>query len=64
VPVGSYVIVQDTIFNGHPVPEGWGPGPYEAVEAFVKENDNFVVDRDRERLMITFNRMGFLKRVK
>jgi cephalosporin hydroxylase len=64
VPVGSYMIVQDSIFNGHPAPEGWGPGPYEAVEEFLKENDSFVVDRDRERLMITFNPMGFLRRTK
>ena len=64
VPVGSYIIVQDSIFNGHPAPEGWGPGPYEAVEEFLKENDSFVADRDRERMMITFNPMGFLRRTK
>src|SRR5262245_59148533 len=64
VPVGSYIIVQDGVFNGHPVPGGWGEGPYEAVEAFIAENDNFVVDQSRERLMITSNPHGFLKRVK
>jgi cephalosporin hydroxylase len=52
------------VFNGHPVPGGWGPGPYEAVEAFLAENDQFVVDKSRERLMITSNPNGFLKRVK
>jgi len=64
VPVGSYIVVQDGMFNGHPLPEGWGPGPYEAVEAFLQENSGFVVDRDRERLMLTFNPKGFLRRVK
>lgn len=64
VPVGSYIIVQDGVFNGHPVPGGWGPGPYEAVEAFLAENDQFVADRSRERLLITSNPMGYLRRVK
>lgn len=64
VPVGGYMIVQDGVFNGHPVPGGWGEGPYEAAEAFVKENDSFVIDSSRERLMITSNPHGFLKRVK
>jgi cephalosporin hydroxylase len=64
VPVGSYMIVQDGVFNGHPVPGGWGPGPYEAVEAFLAENDQFIVDTSRERLMITSNPKGFLKRIK
>ena len=64
IPVGGYLIVQDAFLNGHPAPEGWGPGPYEAVEEFLKESNNFVSDRDRERLMITFNPTGFLKRVK
>jgi cephalosporin hydroxylase len=64
VPVGSYIIVEDGVFNGHPVPEGWGPGPYEAIEAFLAENDSFVSDRSRERLLITSNPKGFLKRVK
>jgi cephalosporin hydroxylase len=64
VPVGSYVIVQDTVVNGHPSFPDWGPGPYEAVEAFLAENDDFVVDRSRERLLMTYNRMGFLRRVR
>lgn len=64
VPVGSYVIVQDTAVNGHPVSPDWGPGPYEAVEAFLAEDDRFVVDRRRERLLMTYNPNGFLKRVR
>jgi len=64
VPVGSYMIVQDGVFNGHPVPGGWGPGPYEAIEAFLAQSDEFVADRSRERLLVTSNPMGFLRRVK
>jgi cephalosporin hydroxylase len=53
VPVGSYIIVQDT-----PV------GPGEAIRDFFSTRDDFVVDRDRERLLLTVNKGGYLKRVK
>jgi cephalosporin hydroxylase len=64
VGVGSYVIVQDTVVNGHPIWPEWGPGPYEAVEEFLAGNDQFEPDRDRERLLVTLCRKGFLKRIK
>jgi len=63
VPVGSYVIVQDGFVNGHPVKEGWGPGPYEAINRFLAESNDFEADRSRERLIMTYNPMGFLRRV-
>jgi cephalosporin hydroxylase len=64
VPVGGYVIVQDTTANGHPIWPDYGPGPYEAVEAFLAENDTFEVDESRERLLHTLHPHGYLKRVK
>ena len=64
VSSGSYLVVQDTNINGHPVGAGWGPGPMEAVDDFLKTNDNFVVDRSREKFMLTFYPGGWLKRVK
>jgi len=64
VPVGSYLIVQDGALNGHPVQADHGPGPWEAIQEFLAENDEFVVDTARERLMLTYNPNGFLKRVK
>lgn len=65
VPVGGYLIVQDTNINGHPIyPPPLGPGPYEAVEDFLKENPGFEVDKSRERLLLTFSPGGYLKRVK
>ena len=64
VPRGSYIVVQDTAMNGHPTAPDYGPGPYEAVEAFLAETGDFVADRSRERLMMTNNPMGFLKRVR
>jgi len=64
VSVGSYLIVQDTNFNGHPVVKHFGPGPFEAVEEFLATNDQFVPDRSRERFLFTTNPNGYLKRVK
>ena len=64
VPRGSYIVVQDTAMNGHPTAPDYGPGPYEAVEAFLAETGDFVADRSRERHMMTNNPMGFLKRVR
>jgi cephalosporin hydroxylase len=64
VPVGSYVIVQDTNINGHPVFKEYGPGPWEAVEEFLKENDQFAPDPSRERMLFTMHPRGYLKRMK
>ena len=64
VPRGSYIVVQDTAMNGYPTAPDYGPGPYEAVEAFLAETGDFVADRSRERLTMTNNPMGFLKRVR
>jgi cephalosporin hydroxylase len=60
----SYLIVQDTNANGHPVLESFGPGPMEAVEEFLTSNDQFRPDREAERLMFTMHPKGYLKRVK
>ncbi len=62
VTPGSYLVVEDTILNGHPVSPEFGPGPMEAVEAFLASNDEFGVDRRREKLYLTFNRKGYLRR--
>lgn len=60
----SYLIVQDTNVNGHPVLERFGPGPMEAVEEFLATNDQFRPDREAERLMFTMHPKGYLKRIK
>lgn len=64
VTPGSYLVVQDTNINGHPVNPGWGPGPMEAVDDFMKTHDNFVADRSREKFLLTHYPKGWLKRVK
>lgn len=61
---GSYLIVEDTSINGHPVAPQYGPGPMEAVQAFLKENNAFVVDKTREKFFMSFNPNGYLKKVK
>ena len=63
VNVGSYIIVEDTNVNGHPTFREHGKGPYEAVQEFLKSNREFVVDESREKFLMTFNPMGFLKRI-
>jgi cephalosporin hydroxylase len=61
---GSYLVVQDTNVNGHPVDADFGPGPMEAAEEFLAENGDFEVDRSREKYEFTFNPRGYLKRVR
>ena len=63
VTKGSYLIVEDTNINGHPVVPEFGPGPMEAVEEFLKENDDFVVDNTREKLLLTMNPRGYLRKI-
>ena len=64
VPLGSYVVMEDTIVNGHPVWPSFGPGPFEAARQSLAARDDFVPDLDLERAGLTFNPQGFLKRVR
>jgi cephalosporin hydroxylase len=61
VPVGGYLIVQDT---GGVMMQREDPGPAQALEAFLAENDRFEPDRTRERLLLTLHPKGYLKRVR
>jgi cephalosporin hydroxylase len=63
VPVGSYVVVEDTILEGNPVWPDFGAGPASAVNEIVEEGE-FVPDPSLERLALTFNVGGFLRRVR
>ena len=67
VPVGSYIVFEDTITNGNPVWAGMGPGPTEAIQELAKTRlegtVDFVADRELERFGLTFNPGGFLRRV-
>jgi cephalosporin hydroxylase len=63
VPIGGYVVVENTVVNGRPVASAFGPGPYEAVVNILGRHREFVADPTCERYTLTFNRGGFLKRV-
>lgn len=64
VTKGSYIIVEDTNINSHPIFPDFGPGPMEAVKDFLEENKDFVIDKSREKFYLTFNPDGYLKRVR
>ncbi len=57
----GYFIVEDGICH-HGLAVGPKPGPYEAVEQFVRENQAFEIDRTKEDFLITWNPKGFLRR--
>jgi cephalosporin hydroxylase len=62
VTAGGYLVVEDTNVNGHPVFPEHGPGPMEAVDAFLGERNDFEVDAAREKFFFTFNPRGFLRK--
>ena len=61
VSAGSYMVVEDTNINGHPVWRDFGPGPMEAVEAFLAESPEFEVDPRREKFLFSANPRGYLR---
>jgi cephalosporin hydroxylase len=64
VSVGSYLVVEDSNVNGHPVLPDFGPGPSEAIAEFLASNPGFAADLSREKFLMTFNPGGYLKRVR
>lgn len=58
---GDYFIVEDSIC-WHGLEHGPDPGPFEAIETFVAENDDFWIDRSKESFLITWNPKGYLRR--
>jgi cephalosporin hydroxylase len=63
VSVGSYMVVEDTNVNGHPVMSEHGPGPFEAVHAFLADDPDFEIDKSREKFLLTFFPDGYLRRL-
>jgi cephalosporin hydroxylase len=62
VTFNSYLIVEDSNVNGHPVQAAFGPGPMEAIEEFIRDSKDFTVDNDKEKFLLTFNPKGYLKK--
>jgi cephalosporin hydroxylase/predicted O-methyltransferase YrrM len=63
IPIGGYLVVEDTIVNGHPVWPNYGNGPAEAVKGIVERRDDFVSDVEMSKYRLSFNPNGFLKRM-
>lgn len=61
---GDFLVVEDSNINGHPVLPGWGPGPYEAIEAYEREfPDDYSHAAEREgKFGWSFAPNGFLVR--
>ena len=60
---GDLLIVEDTFLNGHPSHNDYGPGPTEAINLFLEENDEFKIDRSLEKFLLTLNYKGFLRKI-
>lgn len=63
VPVGSYVVIENTVVNGRPVEPSFGPGPHEAVVHVLGTRSQFVADVAFEKHTITFAKNGYLRRM-
>ena len=61
VSEGDYLIVEDSICH-HGLDVGPDPGPYEAIDAFIDEDDGFEIVREMESFLITWNPQGYLRR--
>ncbi|MGZ5101611.1 MAG: CmcI family methyltransferase, partial [Usitatibacter sp.] len=61
---GDYLVIEDTIVNGHPVRPVHGPGPWEAIEEYVVEAPGLLArDEAREaKFGMTFAPHGFYVR--
>lgn len=62
VTVGSYIIVEDGICDVLNI--GPSPGPMKAIEKWINDNKNYMIDRTREKYIMTYNPKGFLKRIR
>ena len=75
VSPGSYIVVQDTYWDlmarsmkKDLVARGWmenrAEGPLGGVKEFLKTNDNFQIDKSKEKYLLTWYTSGYLKRIK
>jgi len=63
VSEGCYFVAEDGIVDVMAW-KSYTPGPAVAAQQFVAETDEFVIDRSREKFLLTYAPNGFLKRVR
>jgi cephalosporin hydroxylase len=63
VPVGSYIIVNDTNIGGHPALDWMASSPWGAVHSFVDDHAEFEIDREPEKHMLTLCPEGYIRRI-
>lgn len=63
IPVGSYFIAEDGIVDVMKWTQ-YTPGPMAAAHAFIAQTGEFIIDRSREKFLLTYTPDGFLKRVR
>lgn len=63
VSEGCYFVAEDGIVDVMDW-SSYTPGPSVAANRFVLETDEFVIDRSREKFLLTYAPNGFLKRVR
>lgn len=61
VTPGSYIVVEDSNLNGHPI-DIFLEGPFEAIEEFLNKNKKFEIDGNKGKFGVTFNPNGYLRR--
>ena len=63
VTPASYLVVEDTNVNGHPVYPEHGPGPQEALDAWLPKQEDFRIDEGKATKYL-FSMHTWLKRVR
>jgi cephalosporin hydroxylase len=59
----QYLVVMDSNLGGNPIHvPSIGPGPMQAIEMFMRDNDEFEIDREKEKFYFTFCPNGWLRR--
>jgi cephalosporin hydroxylase len=61
VAPASYLVVEDTNVNGHPVYQEHGPGPQEALDEWLPKHQDFKVD-ERRAVKYLFSMHTWLRR--
>lgn len=56
---GCYFIIEDGICKEDYI-EGPKPGPYEVIHEFLKKHNEFRIDKNREKFLLTYNPDGYL----